>query len=137
MPKSTRYARIAITLPEQDLAAADRLARARDRSRSWIIAAAIRQFVAAAPPTPVRSGLPPADESGASDAELPSQAGLGTSRLAQLKRDLALTPEARVREAEETLRLTEQLDRPGAHRVIAFDRYEDYLDWKRGRDRSR
>jgi hypothetical protein len=41
------YARIAITLPPEDLAAADRLAAALDRSRSWVIAEALRQFVAA------------------------------------------------------------------------------------------
>ena len=63
--------------------------------------------------------------------------GLGASRLAQLKRDLALTPEARVREAEETLQLTEQRDRPRGHRLLAFDRYEDFLDWQRERDRPR
>jgi hypothetical protein len=38
MPKRKLYARIAITLPDADLAAADRLARAQDRSRSWIVA---------------------------------------------------------------------------------------------------
>jgi predicted transcriptional regulator len=41
------YARIAITLPPEDLVAADRLAEELDRSRSWVIAEAVRQFVAA------------------------------------------------------------------------------------------
>jgi metal-responsive CopG/Arc/MetJ family transcriptional regulator len=41
------YARIAITLPPEDLAAADRLAAQQDRSRSWIVAEAVRQYVAA------------------------------------------------------------------------------------------
>jgi hypothetical protein len=56
--------------------------------------------------------------------------GLGASRRRQLLADLALTPEERVRAADETLRLT-LLRNPAAARVIGFDRYEDFLDWKR------
>ena len=41
---STPYARISITLPAEDLAAADRLAAQQDRSRSWIVAEAIRRY---------------------------------------------------------------------------------------------
>jgi hypothetical protein len=48
---------------------------------------------------------------------------------------VALTPEARVRAAEETLRLSERTNRPRTQHVIAFDRFEDYMDWKRTRDR--
>jgi hypothetical protein len=46
MPRKSPYARIAITLPQADLAAADQLARDQDRRRSWIIAEAIRQYAA-------------------------------------------------------------------------------------------
>lgn len=127
-----RYSRIAITLPSQDLAAADRLALASDRSRSWIVAEALRRYAAASEgrgnPTDA------ADQSVAATA--PRPAGLGPSRLAQLTRDLSLTPEQRVREAEETLRLTESRKPPCAHQLVAFDRYEDYLQWKRRRDQS-
>jgi hypothetical protein len=56
--------------------------------------------------------------------------GLGASRRRQLLADLDLTPEERVRAAEATLRLT-LLRKPASSRVVAFDRYEDYLDWKR------
>jgi hypothetical protein len=59
---------------------------------------------------------------------------LGASRLDQLRRDLALTPEERVRAAEETLRLTQLQHGPRPQQVLAFDRYEDYLDWKRRQD---
>lgn len=124
------YARVAITLPKSDLAAADRLARTQDRPRSWIIAEAIRQFVIAnkpAPAAPIATAETPAAR---------PTPGLGASRLAQLSRDLALTPEARVREAEATLRLSERVRRPKAQHVIAFDRYEDFVDWKRARDRG-
>lgn len=58
-------------------------------------------------------------------------AGLDASRLAQLERDLALSPEVRVREAEETVRLSELVrgdsPPPGPR---AFERYEDFVDWQ-------
>lgn len=109
MPKRPPYARIAITLPAADLAAADRLAREQDRARSWVIAEAIRRYV---------------DEPG-------REPGLGPSRRAQLLADLQLTPEARVRSAEDTARVSLLRRPPANKRVIAFDRYEDYLEWKR------
>lgn len=121
MPKRSVFARIAITLPRELLAAADRHARALDRSRSWVIAEAIRRF-APNPPTDAR-GL------------TPRTAGLGESRRAQLVADLRLSPEERVREAEETLRATETTPvSAGRHGIVAFDRFEDYLDWKRRQD---
>ena len=137
MPKSSRYARIAITLPKPDLAAADRLARAHDRSRSWIVAEAIRRFAAAGEsPTSSRRTSIPAGVAEPTLTGVLAPTGLGPSRLTQLTRDLALTPEERVRAAEETLRAS-----PGeasrTHRVVAFDRYEDFLDWQRTRDRTR
>jgi metal-responsive CopG/Arc/MetJ family transcriptional regulator len=107
MAKPPPYARIAITLPPETLAAADRLARAADRSRSWVIAEAVRRFAAT---------------------------GLGPSRTGQLQRDLQLTPEARVRAAEETMRVAELRHGPRRDRMLAFDRYEDFLDWKRSED---
>lgn len=133
MSRAKRFARIAITLPEKDLAAADRLAKAQDRSRSWIVAEAIRRFaVGNDAPSAIETGVLGLDESAARDADA-QRGGLGASRLAQLVRDMALTPEARVRAAEETLRLTEQAPTPRTHTVRAFDRYLDFLDWKRDR----
>lgn len=134
MSKTAPYARIAITLPETDLASADRLAREQDRSRSWIIAEAIRRYVAAEAATEATPRVlvqpyvaPPA-------GELATQRGLGDSRRAQLISDLALTPEQRVRAAEETLRLSELKSPARRHQLIAFERYEDFLDYKRRRD---
>ena len=101
------YARVAITLPPDDLAAADRMASELDRSRSWVIAEAVRQFTAK---------------------------GLGPSRQRQLAADLKLTPAQRVRAAEETADVPARRQRsPGARRqrVLGFDRYDDFLDWKR------
>ena len=64
----------------------------------------------------------------------PAPSGLGPSRLAQLRRDLALTPEERVRAAEETLRLTELRTSRRSEQIVAFDSFEEFLDWKRRRD---
>ena len=123
MPKAAPYARIAITLPKRDLAAADRLAQILDRPRSWVIAEAIRRL-AAAPPLPS-----PASVSGT----VAEPSGLGPSRLAQLTADLALSPEDRVRAAEETLRVSELGKRSRRESVRTFDTYLDYLEAKRQR----
>jgi hypothetical protein len=63
---------------------------------------------------------------------------IGPLRLAQLESDLRLTPEQRIRAAEETARLGERVRGTGGrpHRILFFDRYEDYLDWKRKADAS-
>lgn len=113
MRKRPPYARIAVTVPPEDLTAADELATTLDRSRSWVFAEAVRQFVKShgEPPTP--------------PARLP---GLGDSRLMQLQRDLALTPEQRIMIAEQTLRNAPPLQSPQGSQY--FDRYEDFLDWK-------
>ena len=43
---------------------------------------------------------------------------------------MELTPEDRVRAAEETLKLDRLRAGIIVHRVIGFERYEDYLDYK-------
>jgi len=116
MISKPRYAKIAITIPEDDLAAADALARERDRSRSWVISEAVRRFTA----DPGRSR-----EAGS------SRGGIGALRRAQLVADLRLSPEARVLAAERTAQVGQARGRPRGQRVIGFDRYEHYLEWKR------
>jgi hypothetical protein len=57
--------------------------------------------------------------------------------LSRLRSDLALTPEQRVHLGEELARVAPSgRPRPRFQRVIQFDRYEDYLDWKRFADVS-
>lgn len=121
MPRPDRFARIAITLPRDVLKAADRQARALGRSRSWVIADAVRRYA-----REITTGVEPV-------APMALRPGLGESRRAQLIADLRLTPEQRVREAEETLPASARSRgrRPG---ILGFDRYEDYLDWKRFQD---
>jgi predicted transcriptional regulator len=128
------FSRIAITLPARDLAAADRLARKQDRSRSWVVAEAVRRYVALHIEESDEAGAPSAataaiaDELRAGGARRP---GLGDSRLDQLRRDMALTPEERVRAAEETALLSELRVRPRPRQLLQFDRFEAYLEWKR------
>jgi hypothetical protein len=57
--------------------------------------------------------------------------------LSRLRSDLALTPEQRVHRGEELAKVAPSgRPRPRFRRVIQFDRYEDYLDWKRYGDRA-
>lgn len=107
MTKSAPYARIAITLPEADLAAADRLAKELDRSRSWVVAEAVRRYAA-------------------SVEQLRAHEDIGPARRAQLQRDLALTPEERVRVAEETLALSAHVSEPRR-----FANFAAFLEWQR------
>ncbi|MBL0171041.1 MAG: ribbon-helix-helix protein, CopG family [Gemmatimonadaceae bacterium] len=106
----TAYAKIAISLPPDDLAAADRLARAQDRSRSWIVAEAIRRYVA--------------------EQERESVHALGSSRAAQVKRDLALTATERIREADELGVLSVASSRP-IEQPRTFQTYDAFAKWRR------
>lgn len=128
--------RVTITIPAELLAEADRRAAALDRSRSWLLAEAVRAYLAGAGPA---GALPP--------PEVPNRAhlarevgtgylpGLGEQRRAQLAADLELTPEQRVRTAQRTAAVGPPRRRaPQPDRVIAFDRLEDYFAWERHED---
>jgi predicted transcriptional regulator len=114
-------ARISITIPEELIAAADRRAAELERSRSWVLVDALRQYLAK-------------PEGAVHEGEVAYLGGLGALRTAQLEADLRLTPEERVIEAERTLQVEDV--RRGSRkaqqdRLLTFDRYEDYVDWKR------
>ncbi|MBK6486048.1 MAG: ribbon-helix-helix protein, CopG family [Gemmatimonadetes bacterium] len=110
------FARIAITLPEETLAAADALAARHDRSRSWIVAEAVRQYAAAALHAPAEA----------------APASLGPSRREQLSRDAALSPEAPVLAAAEVTPVGPELVPPAE--PLAFAQVDDFLDWQRARE---
>jgi len=113
MPKGKPFARIAITLPQADLEAADRLAAESDRSRSWIVAEALRCYVVS--------------RESRADA-----GGLGASRREQVRRDLALTPLERVRAGEEGVRVVELQQRGQvAVEPLRFASFDDFLTWRR------
>jgi hypothetical protein len=124
------YTRISITLPRELAAAIQKQARALDRSRSWLVAEALRRYLQASAAQPARAvpeASPPPQAAGAR--------GLGEHRLQQLRADLALTPEQRVLAGEQTARVAKRArPRPKAQRVLQFDRYQDYVEWKRRED---
>lgn len=98
---------------------AERAARAAGEvSAGPAAAAAVRVREPEGPPSEVRRAFEEAD-------------------LARLRSDLALTPEQRVHLGEELARVAAtSRPRPHFQRVIQFERYEDYLDWKRYGDRA-
>jgi predicted DNA-binding protein len=105
--------RISITLPPEVLQAADRRARALDRSRSWLIVEAIRSYLEAA--GPVYGAQEVAD-----------------ARRQHLVADLRRSPAERLRRAAELAQLARRV-RPRRGRreqVIGFDNYEDFYAWK-------
>lgn len=127
-------ARISITIPQSLVEAADRLAGSLDRSRSWVVAEAVRRYTEQAPHEGAHTPGPSVQEVTRAPQYRP---GLDEGHLAQLKADLAMTPEARVREAEATARLSELGRREsGWQRLLVFERYEDYLAWERRVDLS-
>jgi hypothetical protein len=117
------FARIAITLPKEVLAATDRRAKELDRSRSRVVVDALRAYLAT--PAVVRE---PAQPAYGSDA-------YGVARLEQLERDLAKSPAERLHAAEQAARLAASVRRgpsPGRrHQIIGFDSYEDFYEWKK------
>lgn len=114
MARKPPFARIAITLPPDTLRAADELAARHDRSRSWIVAEAIRQYAAS------QKGGPPGDE---------HATRLGRSRLEQLRRDVALSPEERVLESEDIVTVDGAPVPP-----CSFPSYDDFIAWRRERE---
>ena len=108
--KSQPYSRIAITLPPDVLEAADRLAARLDRSRSWVVADAVRRYETA-----------PADQ-----AEV-----IAAGRREMLRAALALSTEERLERAEDLVELG-RMAHPRAPRaqVIAFDSADDFAAWK-------
>lgn len=125
-------ARISITIPQRLVADLDRLAPKLDRSRSWLVADAVRQYLAR---------WEDHGAAGYAVREAPRdsypQRRLDDNRIAQLEADLRLTPEERVREAEATARLSEAGRRHADWQgVLIFTRYEDYLEWERTADIS-
>ncbi len=123
-------ARISITIPQGLVAEADLLARKLDRPRSWVITQAVQRYLESE-----------GDQGGRAPAvhevsRAPSYGlGPGDYRRAQLEADLRLTPEERVREADDTARHGELSDREsGRQRLLVFETYEDYLAWQRWAD---
>ena len=116
----SKLTRITITLPAELVAAADTRATQLDRSRSWVVAEALRSRLAAAA---VRE---PSVAYAAREVAAARRQHLGS--------DLRLSPAERLRRAEELGRLGRSAQRRGRRsQVIGFDSYEDYYEWKKAR----
>lgn len=123
--------RITITLPPDLILAADRLAERLDRSRSWVVAEALRAHLA--PDYEATASLTAVDA-----AEAPSTtyapAEVAQARRAHLRAEAALPPEERLRRAEELGRLAHLVHPRGPRKVIIiFDSYEDFYEWRKSR----
>ncbi|MBY0491868.1 MAG: ribbon-helix-helix protein, CopG family [Gemmatimonadaceae bacterium] len=110
----TKAAKIAITIPPDDLAAADALAARLGRSRSWVLSEALRRFVA---------------------FEQLSQA-LDASRQAQLARDLRLSASDRVREGEADVVTLGPSGTAPTSAPRTFATYAEFAAWRRQRARE-
>lgn len=119
------HARISITLPRDVLLAADKRARALDRSRSWLIVEAIRAYLAAPAGAAVREPAAPAY--GARE--------VADARRQHLLADLKRSPAERLRRVEDLVRVAHQVRprRQPRQQVIGFDSYEDFYQWKKAR----
>ena len=102
-----------MTIPADVLRRADRIARALDRSRSWVLAEAVRRL---------EPGNAQATPSARADQRL------DPFRAQQLASDLKLSVEDRVLAAERTAR--EVTVRSFGRLFITFDRPEDWFHWK-------
>jgi hypothetical protein len=118
--------RVTCTLPADLVKAADAIAQREGRSRSWVVAEALRRYLAAdvpasPPPGRVRE-----------QARHPYGDEFEDARRQRRDGDLALTPEQRVRAAEELAQMAADLHpRPRYHGVLAFDTWEDFATWKK------
>lgn len=128
-------ARISITIPRPLVTAADRRARELDRSRSWVLAEALRRYLGLGPQArgEAEPGRVPAR---VSEPVAPAYAAreVAEARRRHLAAELALPPVERLRRAEQLGQLARQAQRRGRrHQVIGFDSYEDYYEWRKGR----
>lgn len=135
--------RITITVPEDLVRSADERAGALDRSRSWIVADALRRYLTEPMKDRVGQEIVPAEgrpvvEAARSSGSNMRAASLGPYRLAQLESDMRLSVEERVKESELAARVTELRTTPlRSERILTFDRYEDFLEWERWEELSR
>lgn len=129
--------RITITIPEELVKAADARAKALDRSRSWILVEALRQYLSALDSArTVREPTAPPLEDAKTRTPTPVDAAaeVAESRRHRLRAEMALPPLERLRRAEELARLGQSSpQRRAGAQVIGFDSYEDYYEWKKKR----
>jgi len=123
------HARISITLPRELVAAADQQARALDRSRSWLVADALRRYLS----TPAADAASPGRVREAPAVAYAARE-VAEARTRHLAAEMKLPAEERLLRAEQLGQLARQAQRRGRRQqVIAFDTYEDFYEWKKAR----
>lgn len=127
--------RITITIPEELVEAADARADHLDRSRSWVLVEALRQYLRyASPPLAVHEAAGRPYAAGPPVPPVDAAAEVAASRRRRLRAELALPALERLRRGEELARLGQSRQRARASaQIIGFDTYEDYYEWKRNR----
>ena len=126
-------ARVTVTVPTALLKQADRRANDLDRSRSWVVAEALRRFLTGAedPGALGAARLPAVVREEALAPYAAPAADIARARLRHLEAELALTPGARLERAEELGRLARARQRRGRRQqVIGFESWDDYDLWK-------
>jgi hypothetical protein len=134
--------RVTITIPPDLLKVANGRAKALDRSRSWVVAEALRVYLgfgrgSPRPEGPVVPG-PGAGASAVRESAAPVYAApevaaeIAEARRRRLAAELSLPPEERLRRAEELGRLGRAMQPRGRRlQMIGFDSYEDYYAWRK------
>jgi metal-responsive CopG/Arc/MetJ family transcriptional regulator len=116
--------RITVTIPAPLVRDADRRARRDDRSRSWVVADALRRYLAGG------EGDAPVAHTEASVFVAAAE----RARTQHIEAEQTLTPSARLARAEALSELArEQQGRGTREQVIAFDSYDDFNRWKKAR----
>ena len=130
-------ARVTVTVPAALLKEADRRANALDRSRSWVVAEALRRLLAGRDDAGGAGGggggarVPAMGREDAPAPHAAPAADIARARLRHLEAELALPPAARLERAEELGRLARSRQRRGRRQqVIGFESWDDYDLWK-------
>lgn len=132
--KKRAYERISITLPPEVLRQADQAAAREGRSRSWVIAEAVRRMVAGEGAAP-EALMAAASSAAVREPVVSPYAGMEEELAAvaarRLRAMLALTPAERLQRAEGLIRLARAArPRGGRAQVVGFERFEDFWRWK-------
>ena len=132
--------RITISVPRALVEAADEQAQRLDRSRSWVLTEALRQYLRPVAPTQgVReeAAVPHAASPGpdaSAQVAVDAAVEVKAARERRLRSELALPALERLRRAEELARLgAPQTDSGVSLQVLGFDTYEAYYEWKKSR----
>ena len=128
--------RISMTIPLALLKAADRRAKALRRSRSWVIVEALREFLGeqGSQGSQGREGSQGAAVREVVGHPYAAAAEIAEGRRGRLRAELALPPAERLRRGWELGQLGRERQPRGRRvQVIAFEHYEDYYEWKKGR----